>query len=232
MLTATVLERLALLCGLLLMGMGCRVSPWHYYSGGGGQGLVNPDTGDYVPSVRLQAPVSTALEPIPAHVAVAELGERAPPTRVLDVIRSHRKLFSKASSLAGDTAPGPVYSQPAGVAVEASISKARAAGAQYVLLLSAQAHTSTPEAVQGIPLERQTSKLFRLSQWTEGKSTAVLVDVRDGTVLYKGMTSGLRKDPTVLPGTEQWFWGRPTTLLARSLMVKVTKDCLRELSRR
>lgn len=223
---------------LLLFAAGCQVAPAHYYSGGG-YGLVN-ETGNYVPSVALPEPVLVPLDPVPARVAVAELGEWLPPKAVVAALRRHRRLFSEVTPIAGrgptsyyGTTPlGPSLGQSTGAAVDQVIGTARDSGVHCVLLLTARTHTTTPDAIRGVPPEQQGRPPSCLSQWTEGDGVAVLVDVRDGKVLCRTVASGLRKDPTVLPGTKQWFWGRPATLLAESLMTHAANRAAHELAER
>jgi hypothetical protein len=175
---------------------------------------------------------------------VAEVGEWSPPRAAVDALRRrfHRRShpFSTVIPIPGRgptqyhgrTPLGPSLTRSLGDAVSDTIEAARARGADYLLLLSAYAHTDTPEVIRGVPLERRTRKPLRLTQWTQGRAAAVLIRVRDGTVFHKAVTFGLRKDPTVFPGTRKWFYGYPSTLLSRWMMVRVTKQTLRAVSNR
>jgi hypothetical protein len=230
--------RLAAAVMVSVLALGC-VSPSYYYSGGGYGTLVDA-SGRYQPSVSLPPPARSVLGPVPARLAVAEVGEWSPPRAVIHTLREQKNFFATVIAVPGRgptqyygrTPRGPSLTRSLGETVSDTIEAARRSGADYLLLLSAYAHTDTADVIRGVPPERQKRAPLRLCQWTEGKAATMLVRVRDCTVVHTAATARLRKDPAVLPGTQQWFYGRPSTLLARSMMLDVTEQMLQEISHR
>jgi hypothetical protein len=207
-----------------LNGAGCSMA---YLSAREAAGRSQPD---YLYSLYDKSAAATAdkgpARPLrlPTAVAVVQVGEVAPPQRMIDALRKEPAVFSRVEALPGNDvlgtyAPNPVQpdgrivQQPARPSLSSIRAAAADAGMEYVLLVGGTIEhdtNSTPLSLLNLTI---VGAFVVPSVDTHGlaKGSAALIDVRSGRVVTS--SSAEARDSSLVPSVQAS--GEETKLMDR-----------------
>jgi hypothetical protein len=150
---------------------------------------------------------------LPTTVAVVQVGEVAPPQRMIDALRKEPAVFARVEALPGNDvlgtyarnpvrSNGSIIQQPARPSLESIRAAAADAGSEYVLLVGGSIeHDSkaTPLSLMNITI---IGAFVVPSTETRGlaKASAALIDVRTGRIVTS--SSAEARDRSLVPSVE------------------------------